>query len=314
MGAEAFGKKGNKYIMNILKEFAILAAVVLQIVGCARDDSRATLEATLYDVIDKAPGTVGIAFVSEKDTITINNGVRFGMMSVFKLHEALAVFNALERERQSIDTVLNISADELDENTWSPMLKDYGKRDMSVSVRELMNYAVTASDNNASNILFSRIVSPQETDRFIKSFAADTSFMIRHTEAEMKRNHTLCYENYTSPLAAALLIGQVFNDDILSPANQEAVKTALCTVTTGQNRIGEALADVDGVLFAHKTGSGYRNECGELTAFNDVAYIRLPDGRGYCLAVMIRDFSGTEDEASRIMADVSKRVYLYSVR
>ena len=80
-------------------------------------------------------------------------------------------------------------------------------------------------------------------------------------------------------------------------------------VTTGHDRLGAAITEADDVLFGHKTGSGYRNSSGELIAHNDVGYFRMSDGRDYALAVLIRDFRGTEDEASAVMADISRLIY-----
>lgn len=269
-----------------------------------------TLQQRICDVVSQAPGTVGVAYVGGGDTVLVNNGVKYAMMSVFKLHEALAVGDALERLGATADSVLHISAAELDPDTWSPMLAEHGPGDFDMTVGRLMEYAVTSSDNNASNILFSRIVSPEETDRFVRTVAPDTTFAILYSEAEMKRDHDLSYRNYSSPLSAALLIRQVFTTELLRPDYQEAVRRALSTVTTGHDRLGAPFAAAGGgVLFAHKTGSGYRNGRGELVAFNDVAYVRLPDGRDYSLAVMIRDFDGSEQAAASIMARISTIVY-----
>ena len=295
---------------------ALLGVTVAILAGCSRNtdcanlsgQTEASLESQLLDIVNEAPGTVGIAFVGDNDTILINNGARFPMMSVFKLHQALAVADALERKGATLDSLLVIRAADLDRATWSPMLKTYGDSDFTISAGELVNYALVSSDNNASNILFDRIVSPAETDTYVKSIAADTTFTIRHTESEMKNDHRLSYLNHSSPLSAALLIGQVFTSPLLSTPHQESIKKALTTATTGQDRLGAAFAGREGVVFGHKTGSGYRNENGELVAFNDVAYISLPDGRSFCLAVMIRDFAGSEAEAAAIMARISETV------
>lgn len=296
-----------KLLFRILSILSIPA-----LFGCSHNVCRTgepSLEENLLEVVNHAPGTVGIAFVSDNDTVLVNNGVRFPMMSVFKMHESLAVAHTIEQKGTSLDSIISIRSTELDPTTWSPMLKTYGENDFEISIGELVNYALVSSDNNASNILFDRIVSPAETDAFIRSVAADTTFAIRYSEGEMKKQHDLSYLNYSSPLSAALLIGQIFTTDIVNPTSQKAIRDALTTVTTGQDRVGSAVADIEGVLFAHKTGSGYRNENDELVAFNDVAYIRLPDGRDYRLAVMIRDFSGSEAEAAKIMAEISGIVY-----
>ena len=80
-------------------------------------------------------------------------------------------------------------------------------------------------------------------------------------------------------------------------------------MTTGADRLGSVVSDADSLFFAHKTGSGYRNEQGELMAHNDVGYFCMPDGHNYAIAVLIRDFNGSEQEASAIIAKISRLVY-----
>lgn len=290
-----------------------LISVICLIIGVSCHHSSRTsgmsLQEELYAFIDSVPGTVGVAFVSEGDTVTVNNGVHYPMMSVFKMHEALAVANILERSGISLDTILSNNRVDLDLDTWSPMLKEYTAERFTVTVGKLLEYAVTKSDNNASNLLFRHIVSPSETDAYIRSIAKDTTFRIQYSEAEMKANNALSYCNYTTPLSAALLIKQVMEESVVGKNYQDSIRQYLSTVTTGQDRLGSVVDGSDIMLFAHKTGSGYRNEAGELVAYNDVGYFRLRDGRSYALAVLIRDFGGTEAEASTIIADISRRVY-----
>lgn len=290
-----------------------LTSVLLLCSSCQKDSQKTTpsLKDQLIALTDTVPGAVGIALVSEEDTITINNGIHYPMMSVFKLHQSLAVANELNNRGVGFDSIIPISKKELDRNTWSPMLKKYGEKDFNISIGELVDYALTSSDNNASNLLFRHIVSPKETDNFVKIIAKDTTFNISYSEAEMKQDHNLSYQNYTSPLSASLLIRQLFTSDMLSPAARNSIKTALSIVTTGQDRLGAAISETEGMVFAHKTGSGFRNGAGELIAHNDVGYFRLPDGRDYSLAVFIRDFSGSEKDASAIIAGISRCVYDY---
>lgn len=290
----------------------LISAICLTIgVSCNRNSqsSEMSLQEELYEFIDSVPGTVGVAFVREGDTVTVNNGVHYPMMSVFKMHEALAVVDKLEKQGILLDSIMSIKRAELDLDTWSPMLKEYTEEHFRIPASKLLEYAVTKSDNNASNLLFRHIVSPIETDAYIRSIAKDTTFRIQYSEAEMKANHVLSYSNYTSPLSAALLIKQVMEEPIVGKNYQDSICQYLSTVTTGQDRLGSVTEGSDVVLFAHKTGSGHRNEAGELIAHNDVGYFRLRDGRSYALAVLIRDFAGSESEASAIIADISRRVY-----
>lgn len=78
---------------------------------------------------------------------------------------------------------------------------------------------------------------------------------------------------------------------------------------TGVDRIVAPLLDKEGVVIAHKTGSGYVNEKGVLAAHNDVAYITLPNNVCYTLAVFVKDFNGNEAQASQYVAHISEVVY-----
>lgn len=276
-----------------------------------RGERQGMLRKKLEGIVAKAPGKVGVAVAGCGDTVTVNNGGKYPMMSVFKLHQALAVADMLEGLKISLDTVIAVRDAELDRQTWSPMLKDYISSDFEISVRKLLEYSITSSDNNASNLLFRRFVTPKETDRFVKGIAADSTFQIQFSEEKMKNDHDLSYQNFSSPLSAALLIKQVFETDVIGSDDQKFIRDCLSTVTTGCDRLGAVCSHGGITLFAHKTGSGYRNDSGELMAHNDVGYFKLSDGESYSVAVFIRDFSGTEDEASQLIARISEIVYQY---
>ncbi len=296
-----------------MRLYPLLIFTTLLFCCCACKNTRPSegpsLQDELYALVDTVPGTVGIAFLSDNDTATVNNGVKYPMMSVFKFHQALGVAETVEKRGNTLDSMLLVHNNELDRNTWSPMLKKYPEGDFNISISELLSYAITKSDNNASNLMFKHILSPGETNDFVKSIARDTTFQIRYSESEMKAKHPLSYLNCTSPLAAASLMRQVFEEQLVDAATQDSIKHYLSIVTTGHDRLGAAVEDADILIFAHKTGSGYRNEAGELIAHNDVGYFRLKDGRSYSLAVFIRDFRGSEEEASAVIANISKCVY-----
>ena len=74
-------------------------------------------------------------------------------------------------------------------------------------------------------------------------------------------------------------------------------------------RIAAPLADIPVVAFAHRTGSGYVNPQGEIIAVNDGGYVTLPSGQSYSIAVFVKDFAGTQDEAESVIAKISELVY-----
>lgn len=264
---------------------------------------------SILHITSSCPGEIGVAvIINNKDTVTVNNHSVYPMMSVFKLHQCLAICNRFENDDISLDTLISIRRDDLDLSTWSPMIIDHPEPSFSLSVRELLRYTLTHSDNNASNLMFERLVSVAETDNFIAKLIPRKCFQIAFSESEMADDNAKAYSNYTSPLGAAILINLIFTEKLTCNENQEFIKKTLGECLTGQDRIVAPLIGKHGISIAHKTGSGYTYN-GILTAHNDLAYISLPNGTNYSLAVFVKDFRGNESEAAKVVAAVSETVY-----
>lgn len=308
---------------NYLPKFQLIIAATIFIMaflsfGCKNQTGEdvdhsgkyTEVEDSIKQIIDNEPGKFGVAvIVNNADTIAINNTADYPMMSMFKFHEALAVCHALELKHTTIDSIITINRDELDPDTWSPMLKDYNESVFSVSIKDLLNYILVDSDNNASNLLFDRIVSPKETDAYIRVIEKSGDFRIMHSEHDMKRDISKSYDNSCSPLSYASLVNKVFTDSVINSSNQEFIKSAMGECNTGMNRISAGLPKDGGVNFAHRTGSGYINSRGEIIAINDGGYVQLPSGTGYSIAVFVRDFGGRQEDADKIIARISAAVY-----
>lgn len=265
---------------------------------------------TLSRVASDYPGEIGVAvIINGADTVVVNNTPVYPMMSVFKVHQTLAVCHKFDLEGLSLDSLMSIRRDELDAKTWSPMLKEHPEPMLTLTVKELLRYTLLQSDNNASNLMFERLADVTETDRFIATLIPRSSFQIAYTESEMAADHAKAYSNYTSPLGAAMLMERLFADGLVSREKQGFIQKALGECVTGKDRIAAPLTDKEGVSLAHKTGSGYTKDGGILVAHNDVGYICLPNGVHYTLAVFVKDFKGNESQAAQAIAHVSERVY-----
>ncbi len=267
------------------------------------------LSDTISKIASSSPGEVGVAvIINGTDTIAVNDMSIYPMMSVFKMHQAIAICDNLDHTGGSLDSVISVMRDSLDQKTWSPMLKEHTESVMSVSVRDMLRYALIQSDNNASNLLFKIMLDVTTTDSLIATLIPRSAFQIACTEEEMSADHAKAYSNFTSPLGAAMLINRLFTDSVVSDEKQAFIKSALCECITGKDRIAAPLLGKEGVTVAHKTGSGYSAN-GILAAHNDVAYVKLPNGICYSLAVFVKDFRGDETEASEVIAHISAAVY-----
>lgn len=270
---------------------------------------------TISEIVADYPGEIGVAvIINNTDTVAVNNKSIYPMMSVFKLHQALAICNDFDNKGLSLDSLMTIHRDELDSQTWSPMMKKHSEPVISLTVKELLRYTLILSDNNASNFMFKKLVNATQTDNFIATLIPRLSFQIAYTEEEMSADHDKAYYNFTSPLGAAILMNRLFTDSLVNYDKQSFIMKTLEQCTTGKDRIAAPLLDKEGITIAHKTGSGYTNENGVLAAHNDVAYIRLPNGVCYTLAVFVKDFNGNETQAAKVIARISAIVYNFLCR
>lgn len=295
------------------RKLLLTAVAVILLTACRQretvsHDYRTGLEKELTAIADSAKGDVGIALIYDGDTLTVNNDAIYPMMSVFKLHQAVALCRMFEENGTSLDSVMTLRRSELDPDTWSPMLKDHTGEEISLPMRRLLEYTLIESDNNASNEMFVRLMSPAACDSVIAGIIPRGSFEIRFNEAEMQDDHSRAYSNRTSPLGAAILIDRVFTDTLVGKSYQDFIKSALLRCQTGPDKISAALSETEGITIGHKTGSGYRDENGRLAASNDVAFVTLPDGRHYSLVVFVKDFDGTDAEAAATIARISAAV------
>lgn len=288
-------------------------AALLSLASCSQHKAEDGLAETIASVIKDAPGKIGVAVITDNgDTVAVNcDSVRYPLMSVFKLHQAVALGRELDSDGVGFDSVFTVRRDELNPDTWSPMLQDYTEDEFDISLAKMLEYLLLLSDNNASNQLFGRFCGTAATDSIIRSLELPSDFNISYTEAEMQADHDKAYDNWSSPLACAALINRVYTDSLMTHDRQECIRRLLDRCETGRERIPAPFTGNDSVRIGHRTGSGYVNERGEVVAVNDVAYITLPSGRSYALAVLVKDYAGTQEGAEKQIAAVSSAVYTY---
>lgn len=295
-----------KYIV-----YSLLCAGLALSAACARTSTQERplegLEAEIESIAAEYPGQIGVALITDTgDTVAVGNDDAYPLMSVVKLHQAIALSRKLGSEGGSLDSTVTIPRAELNPDTWSPMIADYTADSIDISLRRLLDYTLTLSDNNASDYLFAHLQSPAQTDSAIAAIIPREGFGIAVSEAQMFADHSLAASNHTSPLSAAMLMNRLFTDSL---SNEDPwLRSTLGRCATGVDRISAPLDSIPGVSIAHKTGSGYSS--GDiLAAHNDLAFITLPDGRTYTLAVFVRDLRGTESDASAAISRFSSAVY-----
>ncbi len=272
------------------------------------------LETQLKESIKGKCAEIGIAVIIDgKDTITVNNDIRYPLMSVFKFHQALAVADYMNSKKVALDNKLFIIPTDLKPNTYSPLRDKYPQGNREMSIAELLKYTLQLSDNNACDILFRYQGGTNIVNQYIRSLGINDC-NITATEEEMHQNLELCYENWSTPLAAAQLLEVFRKKPLFGEEYKDFIYRTMVECNTGKDRLVAPLLNEKGVVAGHKTGTGDRNEKGQQIGCNDIGFVLLPNGHAYSITVFVKDSKETDAINSKIIADVSRIIYEYVKR
>lgn len=240
-----------------------------------------------------------------------NGEKKLPMLSVFKFHIALAVLNKVDQGKLKLDQPIFIKKADLLENTWSPIREKYPDGNIEMPLSELIKYTVAKSDNNGCDLLLRLIGGTETVQKFINNKGIK-NFTIKADEAQMHKGYEFMYWNTTTTNDSNLLLMNFFDGKVLSKNSTSFLMKTMIETTTGTNKIVAQLPK--GTPVAHKTGSSGKDEKGLTIAENDIGIITLPNGKHYAISVFVSDSMETEETNTKMIADISKRVFDYFSR
>lgn len=272
--------------------------------GSAKEPASNTLQRKVDSLLAGKPMQAGVAVSYHGNMIcSVNPDNRFPMMSVFKLHQAIAVLDSVQHSAWEPDTKIRVTKEMLHENTYSPMRDEYPEGNIELSLEQLLRYSLLMSDNNACDILFSRFGGTSYVQsKMLALNLHDTQ--IKWTEDDMHQDTGRAADNYTTPREAVAVLSEAYVNVWL--------RRCLTECRTGQNRI-PALLPQGQVIIGHKTGTGDVLPDGILTAINDIGFVILPDGEPCYIAVFCSHSACTVDETESVIAEIAKMTYDYLI-
>lgn len=188
-----------------MRSFILLLCLIPTII-CAQNLS---LEDQLKQAIKGKKAEIGIAVIIDgKDTVTVNNDIHYPLMSVFKFHQALALADYMGKQQQSLNFELTIKKEDLKPDTYSPLRDSFPQGGFNIDIADLLNYTLQQSDNNACDILFQYQGGVDTVNQYIHSLGV-TDCAIVCTENDMHQDESLCYQNWTTPLAGRETLGDI---------------------------------------------------------------------------------------------------------
>lgn len=267
------------------------------------------LETRLKTYVAEKDMRIGVALiVNGKDTISVNGNKEFPMMSVFKFPLAISVAKWVDANGMSLDDHISFAPELLVEDTYSPMLKKYGKELNRLSVRELLEWALIESDNNAADILLHIVGGPTHAASLLKDVAGELDIKIEVSEKDIHEDRSKSLLNTSTPLAMAELFDRFDGEMRNESASFMEIATMLERCLTGLDRLSSPFGSTNAVI-GHKTGTGFDTADGGITAVNDCGYVHLPNGTRYSIAVFIADSPYGIEKTSKIIADISEVVF-----
>ena len=272
-------------------------------------DSIRRLQNELTSFVESKDARIGIAvIINGKDTVSVNGSKDFPMMSVFKFPLALAVAKWVDANEMSISDSIAFGPKALIKDTYSPMLKKYGMGLHKMSFKELLEWALIESDNNAADLLLKRVGGTACATTLLKDVAGELDITIDASELDMHQDPYTSYLNRSTPLAMATLFDR-FDTEIKNRSKSFSdIAVMLEQCRTGVERLAAPFMSTNAVV-GHKTGTGFPTSEGRISAINDCGYIHLPNGTRYTIAVFVADSAYDMTETSKIIADISGIVF-----
>lgn len=224
------------------------------------------------------------------------------LMSVFKLHLAVAVLQKMQREGTSLDTLIPVPAEAWEMDTWSPLRERYRGQSVSLSLRELLSSSVSLSDNITTDVLIAYLGGMPTLQQAMLGRAA-----LSVNEAQMHVDAENCRLNLATPASVVNLLRDLREGKLLDNNHQEFLLDLLIATNTGVNKIKALLPD--GTVVGHKTGSSGRDASGLKIADNDAGFILLPDGRVLYLAVFVTDAACSDAACAAQIARLAQELY-----
>ncbi|RIW13364.1 class A beta-lactamase, subclass A2 [Algoriphagus lacus] len=298
-------------IPKLVQFIGVISVLLASCQAPVKTNRTDALRETIVEYLAEKNALVGVSIIGNdgKDTLSINGERRFPMQSVFKFHIALAVLSEVDKGNLSLDQEVLIKKEELlNQDFWSP-LRDENPEGGSFTIKQLIQYTVSHSDNTACDLLIGLIGTPKDVETYFKKNGIQ-DIEITFNEKEMQANWDNMFKNWTTPIAASETLALFYEntDNLLSESSHEFFWRTNVETSTGENRIKGKLPK--GTIVAHKTGwSGTNEETGITAAVNNIGIVFLPNGEYFIISVFVTESKESFEVNEMIIADIAKVTY-----
>jgi len=319
--------------------FGSCVAVIFfcQPVGAAdsRLEAPDSLQRTLTQLEAEArPGTLGIA-VSDLQTgrtWRVNARQAFPLMSVFKAPLGATVLSEIDQGTLSRHQTVRITRSDLMTAGRSQIAATFRGNEETFTVGQLLEAAVSRSDNTAADVLLELVGGPAVVTGFLRAHGIQ-GMRIDRGEDEIAREFQVSseqraeeskqtpaarharlragYEAYlkdprdrATPGAAVQFLRKLWQGDLLSSDSTRH----LLTLLYGQTIPDRLRAGIPaGIRLADKCGTSYSVD-GMTAAFNDIGILTWPDGHTVIVAAFLMASHASENRRNALFKDIAQAI------
>jgi beta-lactamase class A len=323
---------------KIVLVFAVCAAVGIgqpAVVADPAQGSAISLQGELTRLADEAwPGTLGLTIedLQSGRTWRINAEQAFPMMSVFKAPLGAAVLSEVDSGVLLLNQRVMVRRDDLVTSGISRITATFHGAQETFTVRQLLQAAVSHSDNTAADILLNLVGGPTAVTAFLRDhgiramrvdrgereigeeFQGRSGLQSIGSEETAQQRSARLHRGYaaylkdprdrTTPDAAAHFLRKLWRGQLLSPSSTRLLLDLLYHQTTPDRlRAGFPPA----ARFADKCGTSYTLD-GLTAAFNDIGILTLPDGHTVIVAAFLMGSRAPDDRRRALFKAIAHAV------
>lgn len=243
-------------------------------------------------------GRLGVAVLDTPSGERIGHRAdeRFPMCSTFKLLAAAAILARVDAERERLDRRIRFEAGDVVVN--SPITKDRHGGD-GMSLAELCEAAMTASDNTAGNLLLANLGGPAGLTAYARSLG-DTVTRLDRIEPELNEALPGDPRDTTTPAAMLANLHTLALANALSAKSRDQLVQWLVGNKTGDTRLRAGLPA--------EWRAGDKTGAGDNGTTNDVGLIWPPDRAPVIVSVYLTGTSATGERRNASVASVGRAV------
>jgi len=175
-----------------------------------------------------------------------------------------------------------------------------------MSARDLIELAITRSDNQAADGLLRVVGGPAAVNDWvhragIRDFSLDRDiYTLVREDGAIDPAHQVDMRDSATPMAMASLLKGVYDGRWLSASSRNVLLGAMGRCRTGPQRIPGQLPD--GVDVAHKTGTLYDTS-------SDVGIVTGPDGHAIAMAIYVTGGKSNHKYRFEKIGTIARAVY-----